>query len=143
MCVGGGGVLLLKQGWNRDLPIPCSALLCCTTPPSHSVTPKRAGPLASRFLPELGAMSGDSLAVPPKETECRGSCLATVDALKYLELETTANCPIQASTSWDMGTPENLCGMQGLPFSWMGGADEQGALESMAGRPSLSLLPSA
>lgn len=31
--------------------------------------------------------------MPLKETECPGSCLAAIEALKYLELETTGWLP--------------------------------------------------
>lgn len=71
-----------RQGWDLPLQIPWTL----STP--HCVN---CFCRASRALlePECGAVSGDSLAVPLKETECPGSCLAAIEALKYLELETT------------------------------------------------------
>ena len=109
VCVFQGGCGAWEVGSPRSLDFPRWGLPSSTSPPIP--TPKsELPPLASRSLLESlsGEVRGDSLAVPPKETECSESCSVAGEALKYLELETTAHCPIQACPSRDAGTPENV-----------------------------------
>ena len=108
VCLG-EGVVLGKEGGtkiSRFPPVGTALLYHPSIPSPKSELP----PLASRCLLQSlgGAVRGDNLAVPPKETECSESCSVAGEALKYLEPETTAHCPVQACWSRNTRVPENI-----------------------------------